>query len=85
MGFYYRKSANLGPFRLNVSKSGLGFSVGGRGFRTGVSSTGRKYTSMSLPGTGLRSIQYHGKTSGGCLLPVLVFCVVVATAFWFWR
>ena len=82
MGFYYRKSANLWPFRLNVSKSGLGFSVGGKGFRTGISSTGRKYTSMSLPGTGLRSIQYHGKASGGCLLPILAGLAAVAATCW---
>ena len=31
MGFYYRKSVNLGPFRVNIGKSGLGYSVGGRG------------------------------------------------------
>jgi hypothetical protein len=35
MGFYYRKSVNLGPFRVNIGKSGLGYSVGGRGFRVG--------------------------------------------------
>ena len=29
MGFYYRKSVGLGPFRVNVSKSGIGYSVGG--------------------------------------------------------
>jgi hypothetical protein len=23
MGFYYRKSVNLGPFRVNLSKSGV--------------------------------------------------------------
>jgi len=33
MSFYYRKSVNLGPFRVNLSKSGVGYSVGGRGFR----------------------------------------------------
>jgi len=33
MGFTYRKSVNLGPFRVNLSSSGLGYSVGGRGFR----------------------------------------------------
>ncbi len=27
MGFYYRKSVNLGPFRVNISKSGPGYSV----------------------------------------------------------
>jgi hypothetical protein len=32
MGFTYRKSVNLGPFRVNLSKSGLGYSVGSRGF-----------------------------------------------------
>lgn len=53
MGFYYRKSASIGPFRINVGSRGVGYSIGGRGFRTGVSSTGRKYTTFSVPGTGL--------------------------------
>ena len=45
MGFYYRKSVSLGPFRVNVSKSGVGYSMGSRGFRTGVSCKGwRKKT-----------------------------------------
>ena len=35
MGFYYRKSVSLGPFRVNAGKSGVGCSVGGKGFRTG--------------------------------------------------
>ena len=43
MGFYYRKSVNLGPFRVNLSKSGLGYSVGGRGFRVGTTARGKKY------------------------------------------
>ena len=43
MGFYYRKSVNLGPFRVNLSKTGVGYSVGGRGFRVGTTSRGRKY------------------------------------------
>ena len=54
MGWSYRKSVNLGPFRINLSKSGIGYSVGGRGFRTGVNSRGRRYNSFSIPGTGLR-------------------------------
>jgi Protein of unknown function (DUF4236) len=28
MGFFYRKSVNFGPFRVNLSKSGVGYSVG---------------------------------------------------------
>ncbi len=65
MGFYYRKSARLGPFRVNLSKSGVGYSVGGRGFRTGVSARGRRYTTFSLPGTGMG---YRTSGKSGCLL-----------------
>ena len=35
MGFCYRKSVSLGSFRVNAGKSGVGCSVGGKGFRTG--------------------------------------------------
>ena len=54
MGWTYRKSVSLGPFRVNLSKSGIGYSLGGMGFRTGVSSRGRGYKSFSVPGTGMR-------------------------------
>ena len=53
MGWYFRRSMNLGPFRVNMSRSGLGWSMGGRGFRTGRSARGRRYTTFSLPGTGV--------------------------------
>jgi hypothetical protein len=49
MGFYYRKSVNLGPFRVNLSKSGLGYSVGGRGFRVGTTARGKKIVPRPLP------------------------------------
>jgi hypothetical protein len=65
MGWSYRKSVNLGPFRINLSKSGIGYSVGGRGFRTGVNSRGRSYNSFSIPGTGLR---YSSSSKQGCLV-----------------
>ena len=70
MGFQYRKSIGLGPFRVNIGKSGVGYSVGGRGFRTGVNARGKRYTTFSLPGTG---VSYRTKPSGksGCL-PVLL-------------
>lgn len=53
MGFTFRKSIGVGPFRVNLSKSGVGYSVGTRGIRTGVSARGRKYTSFGIPGTGI--------------------------------
>ena len=35
MGWAFRKSFNLGPLRINASKSGIGYSVDRRGFRVG--------------------------------------------------
>jgi hypothetical protein len=35
MGFYIRKSIKVGPFRFNLSKSGIGVSAGVKGFRLG--------------------------------------------------
>ncbi len=53
MGFYYRRSVSIGPFRINLGTGGVGCSVGGRGFRVGRSASGRRYTTFSLPGTGI--------------------------------
>jgi hypothetical protein len=80
MGFYYRKSVSLGPFRVNLSKSGVGYSVGGRGFRTGVSSGGRRYSAFSIPGTGVgyRASNQSGSGSGfGCLMLVVIFVGII--------
>jgi len=68
MGFYFRKSVRAGPFRINMSRSGIGYSVGGRGFRTGVSANGRRYTSVGIPGTGMGYRTSHGRGNGGCML-----------------
>lgn len=76
MGWSYRKSVNLGPFRINVSKSGIGYSVGGAGFRTGVSSRGRKYKSVSIPGTGLRYYSSRKSSSSGCVVSLLLMIPV---------
>lgn len=54
MGFRFRKSINLGcGVRINLSKSGIGYSFGGRGFRTSISPKGRVTKTFSIPGTGL--------------------------------
>ena len=75
MGFYYRKSVKLGPFRVNVSKSGIGYSVGGQGFRTGVNSRGKRYSTFSVPGTG---VGYRTNAGKGCLLMVAgILCIAV--------
>jgi uncharacterized protein YecT (DUF1311 family) len=64
MGFFFRRSIKFGPFRINFSKSGIGASVGVRGFRTGVSSTGRRTTRVSIPGTGVGYQYNHPKEQG---------------------
>jgi hypothetical protein len=55
MGLYFRKRRSLLGNLLNVnfSRSGIGLSVGVRGFRVGLSSSGRKYVSAGLPGSGI--------------------------------
>ncbi|SFE90725.1 Protein of unknown function [Bacillus sp. OV194] len=58
MGFGFRKSFKIAPgVRLNVSKSGIGASVGGRGLRYSVNSRGSRVTA-SIPGTGLSYSKY---------------------------
>jgi hypothetical protein len=53
MGWNFRRSAKFGPIKINFSKSGIGYSIGGRNFRVGRDAKGRTYTSTSIPGTGI--------------------------------
>lgn len=58
MGLKFRKSINLGNgFRANLSKSGVGFSWGTKGFRVTKSASGKVKTTTSIPGTGLSYTQ----------------------------
>ena len=57
MGFQFRKSINIGPLRINISKSGIGFSFGVKGFRVSRSAKGKNRATISLPGTGLSYVQ----------------------------
>lgn len=53
MGMRYRKSIKAGPFRINLSKSGMGWSVGGKGYRYTKTAKGRTRITTSIPGTGI--------------------------------
>lgn len=58
MGMRFRKSINLGGgTRLNISKSGIGGSVGGKGFRYTKKANGSTRTTASIPGTGLSYVK----------------------------
>jgi tetratricopeptide (TPR) repeat protein len=64
MGFRMRKSIKLVPgVKLNVSKRGVGASVGGRGARHSVHSSGRRTTSLGsgiVPGVYYQSSKSRG-------------------------
>ncbi|MDW8348794.1 MAG: DUF4236 domain-containing protein [Verrucomicrobiae bacterium] len=77
MGFYYRRSVNLGPFRVNISKSGVGYSIGGRGFRVGTTAKGKRYTTFSIPGTGV----YYRSNRGCFSLIIGVVFIICSVAF----
>lgn len=64
MGMRYRKSIKAGPFRINLSKSGMGWSVGGKVYRYTRSANGRTRTTTSIPGTGISWVkESKGKSS----------------------
>ena len=43
MGWFLRRSFRVGPLRFNLSKRGIGASVGVKGARLGVDATGKPY------------------------------------------
>ena len=75
----------LPGLHLNLSKSGVGFSAGLRGFHIGIDSRKRPYVSSGIPGTGLSWREYPGHSKpadvsdrGGCLLLVLFIVILIA-------
>jgi hypothetical protein len=54
MGLYIKKSISVGPFRFNLSKSGVGVSAGVKGFRVGTGPRGN-YVHMGVGGLYYRS------------------------------
>ena len=84
MGFRFRKSINLGGgFRVNLSKSGVGYSWGTKGVRYTKTAKGKKRTTVSIPGTGIsyvsgesgkkkasRSLRGTGRSASDTTVPV---------------
>lgn len=60
MGWRYRKSAKIGPFRLNFSKSGIGWSVGFGHYRRTKMANGRIRRTV----TGPFGVSYVEETKG---------------------
>lgn len=66
MGFRFRKSVSFfgGAFRVNFSKSGIGYSYGVKGARITHTATGRKRATLSIPGTGISYVTESSKKTG---------------------
>jgi len=63
MGLRIRKSFKIAKgVRVNVGKTGVGLSIGTRGLRHTIHSSGRRTSSIGLPGTG---ISYVKTSTGG--------------------
>ena len=58
MGYRFRKSINLGGgFKINLSKSGIGYSWGIPGMRYSKLANGRERHTYSIPGTGISYVE----------------------------
>ncbi len=61
MGLRFRKSINLGGgFRINLSKSGIGYSFGAKGYRITKKAKGGTRHTASIPGTGISYVHETG-------------------------
>ena len=54
MAWYLRKSVSVGPIRFNLSKGGIGTSVGVTGFRVGMRPDGSSYVHAGRHGLYMR-------------------------------
>jgi hypothetical protein len=74
MGWNWRKRLNFGPARINLSKKGIGYSLGVPGFRMGQDAKGKRYKQISIPGTGIYKRDYSRTLPGSrkWILPLLV-------------
>lgn len=62
MGLRFRKSIKILPgVKLNLGTKSASLSFGTKGLRRTVSTTGRKTTTVSLPGTGLSYVKTSSK------------------------
>ena len=73
MGLRYRKSINLGGgFRVNLSKSGIGYSWGVKGYRVTKTANGKTRKTYSIPGTGLSYVEEKSGKKGNISNPNVI-------------
>src|SRR5262252_8920927 len=69
MGLFFRKGFKLGPLRLNLSKSGIGASIGVKGARVGINAKGKTYLAAGRGGLYYRK-QFSGVTKATGSVPL---------------
>jgi len=82
MGWFIRKAIRLGPLRLNLSRSGLGASVGVKGLRIGQDAHGHPYVFGGRGGLYFRErLGRSGAPSIGLLVALVLGLLILAAIF----
>jgi uncharacterized protein DUF4236 len=77
-GFRFRKSIGVLPgVKINLSKSRVSTSLGGRGATVNVGADGRRMVTVGIPGTGM---SYRTPLTGTVVVLVLALAVIVGIA-----
>lgn len=64
MGTRFRKSKKIAPgVKVNIGKKGVSVTMGPKGLHHTVSTTGKKTTSIGIPGTGISYVKTSSNTS----------------------
>ena len=79
MGFYLKKGFNLGPVRINLSKSGVGFSLGTTGARIG---SGPKGNYVHL---GRKGLYYRKSIGKSATVWLILVAVLVLAGYFLWK
>lgn len=73
MGFRFRKSVKIAKgVRVNFNKKSVGVSLGGKGAKISINSSGRKSATVGIPGTGLsytKNLNDKKTKSSGSAIP----------------
>jgi len=79
MGVRFQKRIRIFPgVYINLSKSGVSASVGGKGATVNVGSTGRRMVTIGIPGTGL---SYRAPITGAVLVLLVIAIALFGLAY----
>ena len=66
MAMRFRRSTKIAPgVKVNLSKKNVGVTVGSKGAHYSVNTSGKKTTTVGVPGTGVSFVDVSSKKGGG--------------------